>query len=58
VFKASFGLSTEAGDEAAERLLGRLLYPRLIRALFGLEELTKSYGPEAAVPDLDLGPIR
>lgn len=56
--KATFALSSEAGDEAAQRLLGRLLYPRLLRALFGLEVLAKSYAPEDAEPDIDLAPIR
>src|ERR1700722_3710889 len=33
--KTIFGLSTQASAEAAQNLLGQLLYPRFVRALFG-----------------------
>jgi len=56
--KAVFGLSPRASAEAAERLLGQLLYPRLPRALFGLEPLVKSFDREALAPAVDLKPIR
>lgn len=56
--QTTYGLTDRAVDEAAQRLLGQLLYPRLLRALFGMDELAKSYDPEAVVPDADLAPIR
>ena len=56
--KAVFGLSPRASAEAAQRLLGQLLYPRLPRALFGLEPLVKSFDREALAPAVDLKPIR
>jgi AcrR family transcriptional regulator len=56
--EASFGLSTRAGGEAAERLLGQILYPRFPRALFGIDELAKSFSGEDLAPNVDLKPIR
>jgi len=56
--EASFALSARAGGEAAERLLGQILYPRFPRALFGMDELAKSFGREDRAPDVDLEPIR
>jgi AcrR family transcriptional regulator len=54
--KESFGLPARASAEAAERLLGQLIYPRLLRALFGLEKLAESFEDAAAA--VDLKPIR
>jgi hypothetical protein len=56
--KTAFGLSTRASAEAAQRLLGQLLYPRLLRALFGMDPLAKSLDDEALARDFDLKPIR
>ena len=56
--KTTFGLSARAGAEAAQRLLGQLLYPRFLRALFGMDELAESFDREALAPDLNLKPIR
>ena len=42
----------------AQKLLGEVLYPRLPRALFGLDQLAKSFDREALAPDFDLTPIR
>jgi AcrR family transcriptional regulator len=56
--QTTFGLSIAASDEAAQRLLGQILYPRLTRALFGLDPLAKTFGPESVSPDFDLEPIR
>lgn len=56
--QTTFGLMDSAGDETAWRLLGQLLYPELLRSLFGMDELAKSYDAEATVPDVDLTPIR
>jgi hypothetical protein len=56
--KTTFGLAARAGAEAAQRLLGQLLYPRLVRALFGMDELAKNFDREALSRDFDLKPIR
>ena len=56
--KTTFGVSGRASSEAAHQLLGRILYPRLPRALFGMERLAKTFDREALAPDFDLKPIR
>jgi hypothetical protein len=56
--KATFGLSAKAGAEAAQRLLGQVLYPRYVRALFGMDALADSFDRETLAPDFDLKPIR
>jgi AcrR family transcriptional regulator len=54
--KSSFDLPARSSSETAERLLGHLVYPRLLRALFGLEKLAESFDDAAAA--VDLKPIR
>ena len=56
--KAAFGLTARASAEAAQRLLGQLLYPRLARALFGMDPLARSFAPDALAADFDLRPVR
>jgi len=56
--KAEFGLSARSSAEAAHRLLGQVIYPRLPRALFGIDPLAESFGREALSPEFDLKPIR
>lgn len=56
--KTTFGLSPRASAEAAQKLLGQLLYPRFVRALFGMDKLAERFGREALAPDFDLKPIR
>ena len=56
--QATFGLPPSAAAQAAERLLGRFVYPRFLRALFGLDEASEVLGDEAIRPDLDLQPVR
>jgi AcrR family transcriptional regulator len=56
--KATFGLSAKASAEAAQKLLGQVLYPRLLRALFGMDALADSFDRETLAPDFDLKPIR
>jgi AcrR family transcriptional regulator len=56
--KTTFELSARASSEAAQRLLGRVLYPQFPRALFGLEELAESFDDEALATDFDLKAIR
>jgi AcrR family transcriptional regulator len=56
--KTALALSPRASAEAAHRLIGQIVYPRLPRALFGLDALVESFAPEGQPPDLDLKPIR
>jgi hypothetical protein len=56
--KTTFGLSARASTEAAQRLLGQVLYPRFPRALFDIDKLAKSIDDNALTPDFDLKPIR
>lgn len=56
--KTAFGLSARASAEAAQRLVGQILYPRFVRALFGMDALAKSLDRDASVPGVDLKPIR
>jgi AcrR family transcriptional regulator len=56
--KASFALSSRASTEAAQRLLGRLLFPSLPRALFGLERLVQEFDEQAISPLVDLKSVR
>lgn len=52
-------LSPPTSDRIAHELIGRTVYPRLSRALFGLEKLLIEWPDEASiVTDLDLTPIR
>ena len=37
----TFGLSEAASSEAAQKLLGRIIYPRFPRALFGIDVLSE-----------------
>lgn len=55
--KTSFGLSSRASAEAAQKLLGQVLHPRLLRALFGMERLHESLG-DTLTQDVDLKPVR
>ena len=56
--KATFGLPAKASADAAHKLLGQILYPRLPRALFGIDPLAKSFDDDTLAPDFDLKPIR
>ena len=56
--RASFGLSAKAASEAAHRLLGQIIHPRLTRALFGIDQLAESFDDDALARDFDLKPIR
>ncbi len=56
--KEKFGLSAKASSEAAQRLLGRVIYPRFTRALFGLDELSAHLDPDTLRPNFDLKPVR
>ena len=54
----TFALPPKRSDEAARRLLGQVLYPRLPRALFGIDPLTKSLDQQPPSPTADLPAIR
>ena len=56
--KEKFKLSTAASSDATHRMLGLLLYPRLPRALFGMDALATTFDREAFLPDIDLKQIR
>ncbi len=56
--RASVGVSARAASEAAQRLIGQILYPRFARALFGLEALVADFDDRALSPLIDLRPIR
>lgn len=53
----TFGLSETASTEAAQRLLGRIIYPRFPRALFGIDSLSDQLG-DGIKADFDLEPVR
>lgn len=55
---ATFALSDADGADAAHRLLGRVLHPRFVRALFGVDEPLAQLGEQSIHDDLDLAPIR
>ncbi|NWG22994.1 MAG: TetR/AcrR family transcriptional regulator [Pseudorhodoplanes sp.] len=56
--KVAFGLPARTSADAAQRLLGQLLYPRLLRALFGMDEPVRSLGRDDMPPAIDLRPVR
>jgi len=56
--KASFGLSARVSADAAQRLLARLLFPRLPRALLGLEDLIQEFDEQALSPKIDIKFVR
>ena len=53
-----FGLSETASSEAAQKLLGRVIYPQFPRALFGLDTLSEHLDDEAIAADFDLKAVR
>ncbi len=56
--RTTLGISSRASAEAAHRLMGQVLYPRLQRALFGLDPLAPAFGREGVAAEFDLKPIR
>jgi AcrR family transcriptional regulator len=56
--KATFGLSGRASAEAAQRLLGQILFPLVPRALFGLEDLIAEFDARGLSTKVDLKPVR
>lgn len=56
--KATFRLSTKASVDAANRLLGQVLFPRFPRVLFGLDPPVQSLDTELLPFSADLKHIR
>jgi AcrR family transcriptional regulator len=56
--RTTFGLTARGSAEAAQKLLAQILYPRLLRALFGMDKLADRFDRETLSPDFDLKPIR
>ena len=54
----TFGLSASARAAATHKLLAPLLYPRLLRALFGMDPLAEGLDGDTSSPGIDLRPIR
>ncbi len=55
--EAVFRLPTPAAGEAADRLLGRVLYPSYARVLFGMDPLEAEIDPDP-LPESELRPVR
>lgn len=56
--KSTFGLSARMSSDAAQRHVAQLLFPRLPRALFGLEPLIARFDEHAISPQIDLKAVR
>jgi AcrR family transcriptional regulator len=56
--RTAFGLPPKASAEAAQRLLAQIIYPRLLRALFGVDAPADRFNGETVSPDFDLKPVR
>lgn len=56
--KATFGLTARAATDAAQRLVGQLLFPRLPRALFGLDDLVESVDEKSPSPKVDMRAVK
>ncbi len=55
--KDQFELTDSASLDAAQKLIGRIIYPRFQRALFGLDPLSEELNDTLAA-DFDLTPVR
>jgi AcrR family transcriptional regulator len=56
--RATFEISPRIAEEAADKLFGSIFYPRLLRALFGLDALAKSFAKDETSSTFDLKVIR
>ena len=54
----TLGLSETASTEAAQKLLGQVLYPRFPRALFGMDMPSEQMDDQALRTDFDLTSVR
>jgi AcrR family transcriptional regulator len=56
--KTTFGVSSRAANEAAQHLVGQLLFPLYPRALFGLERLVTAFDERALSPLVDVKALK
>ena len=56
--RSVFRLSPRESSDWAHRLMGRVLFPRLPRALFGLDPLATRFEEQVPASSFDLKPIR
>ncbi|MFT4114665.1 TetR/AcrR family transcriptional regulator [Silvibacterium sp.] len=56
--RTTFRLPPKVSADAANGLLGQLLYPAFPRALFGIDALVEDFHDEGLSPDFDLRPVR
>lgn len=56
--KTTFRVSTAVSVEAAQRLIGHVLFPQFQRALFGMDPLAESFDSEVLASSIDLKRIR
>jgi AcrR family transcriptional regulator len=56
--KVTFTLSAKASNEASQRLLAQILYPKFQRALFGMDTLAKKFDDKELSAEFDLTHIR
>jgi len=56
--KKEFRLTAKESREAAQKLLGQVLYPRYMRTLFGIDKPVEKFDAQALSRDFDLKPIR
>ena len=56
--KEQASLSTRSASDAAHRLLSQILYPQLVRSLFGMDLLAKSFQHDSLSPGFDLRAVR
>ncbi len=56
--RETFSLSETASSQAAQDLLGRVIHPRFLRALFGIDAASEQLDKETIQADFDLAPVR
>ncbi len=54
----TFPLNSRQSAQAAEWMLGRVLFPRFIRTLFGVDHPYPRIDPSAPTPTIDVRPVR
>jgi AcrR family transcriptional regulator len=56
--KVTLMLSSKGSTQAAQQLLGQILYPQFPRALFGMYPLAKAFDYDGLSAEFDLAPLR
>ncbi len=54
----TFSLNARQSAQAAEWMLGRVLFPRFVRTLFGVDDPYPGIDPSAPMPTIDVRPVR